>query len=125
MRVPEIKPIAKDFRGSSWSVLLPDGTEGVLIYTKKGAYRGGHYHTRPECSLLLSGQMKYRKMLDGEDVSFVQSPGDLLRNEPGEPHLALALESGWLFDWKLGAKKGEWKTVNYAPYRKEVEEQER
>jgi quercetin dioxygenase-like cupin family protein len=106
--------------------LLPDGTEGVLIHTRKGAIRGGHFHDKPESSLLLSGKMKYWKMVDGKrEVEFVHGPGQLLHNKPGEAHLALALEEGWLFDWKIGAKAGETTTTNYPRYRKIVENQTR
>ena len=121
--MPRIEKIAEDFRGSSWAVLLPDGTEGVLIFTKKGVLRGGHWHNKPETSLLLSGRMKYWKMERGKETEFVQEAGDVLHNEPGEPHLALSLEDGWLFDWRVGAKKGETVTTNYTPYRKRVEGQ--
>jgi len=123
---PRIEKIAEDFRGSSWSLLLPDGTEGVLIHTHKGVYRGGHSHSKPEVSLLLSGRMKYKKTLDRKhDVEFIQEAGQILYNGADQPHLAYALEEGWLFDWKLGAKKGETVTTNYPPYRKKVDEQRR
>lgn len=124
MPIPKIKLIKRDFRGDSWSVLLPDGTEGVLIYTRKGMYRGGHYHSKPESSLLLSGKMHYWKMRDdGLEVEFDENPGEVLHNKEGEAHLALAIEEGWLFDWKIGAKAGETITTSYPRYRKKVDEQ--
>lgn len=123
---PRVKKIAEDFRGSSWSVLLPDSTEGVLIYTRKGMYRGGHSHSKAEVSLLLSGRMKYSKTLDGkEDIQFIQEAGQILYNGADQPHLAFALEEGWLFDYKLKAKAGETVTTNYPRYRKFVEDQKK
>jgi quercetin dioxygenase-like cupin family protein len=121
---PVLKSIAKDARGASWSLLFPDGSEAVLIFTKKGMLRGGHSHDRPETSLLLTGRIKYWKIdLDGRETEFVHEAGQELHNAPGEIHMAEALEDYWLFDWKVGAKMGETKTTNYPPYREKVDRQ--
>lgn len=115
--------IAKDARGESWSLLLPNGQELVIIYTKKGFYRGGHSHDKPETSFLLSGSIRYLKRYpDGREEVFDHAAGEPLHNEPGEIHLALALDDYWLLDTRT-AKAGEIKTTNYEPYRKKVEEQ--
>lgn len=122
----ELKPIAKDKRGESYSLMFPDGREAVLIFTLKGFYRGGHYHTTDEISLLLSGKVRCWKKFNpgskGEQV-FEKKAGDLLVNGAGEPHLTLALEDYWLLDWKPNAKFGEWESINYEPYRRKVAEQ--
>ena len=105
---------------------MPDGTEGILIFTRKGAYRGGHSHDKAEVSLVLSGRMEYRKRTsDGRALRFIQKPGDLLRNGPGEPHLAHALEDGWLFDYRLGVRAGETVTTSYPRYRRMVDARRR
>ncbi len=126
MLTPRIEKIAEDFRGSSWSLLLPDGTEAIIIYSRKGVFRGGHSHDRPEVSLLLSGKAHYwKRFSDGHEEEFDERPGQLLYNLPGEVHLARFDKQGWLFDWKLGAKAGETVTTNDPYYRKRVEAQKR
>ncbi len=117
----KLEPIFEDSRGASYRVLLPDNTEMILIFTKKGAMRGGHSHDRPETSMVLSGRMKYwKKSLDGKEEEFEHGPGETLHNEAGEVHMALAMEDGWMMDWKIGTKVGECVTTNYAPYRARV-----
>jgi len=117
----KLEPIREDSRGASYRVLLPDNMEMVIIFTKKGAMRGGHSHDKPETSMVLSGRMKYwKKLADGREVEFEHGPGESLHNEPGEVHMALALEEGWLMDWKIGAKVGECVTTNYEPYRARI-----
>ncbi len=124
--MPEMKLIKEDFRGASYSILLPDGTEAVMIYSKKGVYRGGHSHDKPEVSLLLSGKAHYwKRFRDGSETEFDELPGELLYNHAGEVHLARFDKEGWLFDWKLGAKAGETVTTNDPYYRKRGEAQKR
>ena len=118
---PKIEPIFEDSRGASYRVVFPDNIEMILIYTKKGAMRGGHSHDRPETSMVLSGRMHYSKILnDGSEIYFDHGSGETLHNEPGEVHMATALESGWLMDWKIGTKIGECITTNYEPYRAKI-----
>lgn len=118
-----LKPIAKDARGESYSLMFPDGKEAVLIFTKAGFLRGGHSHTTPEVSLLLSGSVKCWKIINGTEYTFTRKKGETLANRAGEPHLTLFLEDSWLLDWKSEVKAGEWETINYEPYRKQVDEQ--
>ena len=115
---PTITPIYQDKRGKAWSIKF-DGRELVLIYSKAGAYRGGHYHTKPEVSLLLTGKAEYTKKIGKEEYQFVQTPGHLLTNDALEPHLAHFLADSWLIDWKTA--EGEYLTVNIPKYRKIVE----
>jgi hypothetical protein len=121
---PSLHLIAEDFRGASWSLLLPDGTEAVLIHSLSGVLRGGHYHDCPETSILLSGKVHYwKKLTDGTEIEFDEKPGETLHNEPGEVHLARFDADSWLLDWKVGVKAGEAKTVNVPEFRKLVEMQ--
>lgn len=123
MDKPIIEPIAKDFRGESWSLMLPNGQELVLIYTKKGMKRGGHSHNFPETSVIVCGKLAYKKKFpDGREITFEHGPGEVLHNEPNEIHMAQATEDGWLVDIKE-AKQADWVTTNYPPYRSEVDEQ--
>jgi hypothetical protein len=123
---PTIRLIAEDKRGAAWSLKLPNGREAVLIYTKKGYYRGGHSHTVPEVSMLLTGSIHYKKRFNSDDghvqeAEFNETAGETLYNDAGEPHLAHFLEDSWLLDWKLS--DGPVVTSNYPPYRKFVDEQ--
>lgn len=123
MESPKIQPIAEDFRGASWSLMLPNGQELVLIYTKKGMYRGGHSHNFPETSIVISGKMQYKKKFpDGREIEFEHGAGEVLHNEPNEVHVAQATEDGWLLDVKA-AKQSDWVTTNYPAYRAKVDEQ--
>ena len=126
MENPTVKLIAEDERGASWQILLPDNRELVLIYTRKGFWRGGHHHTKPEISLVLSGKLRTRKIIKDIDsdynvyereIEIERSAGETISNKAGEPHVTMALEDYYLIDWKIGAKIGEWQTIDYDPYR--------
>jgi len=109
----DFKLISHDKRGESYSITFEDGREAMLIVTKKGFYRGGHYHTTDEISLLLSGSIKCWK----KDSTKIYNTGELISNKAGEPHLTLALTDYVLLDWKPNDKFGEWETIEYEPYR--------
>jgi hypothetical protein len=119
---PTITPIASDSRGASWSIKIPnEDREAVLIFSRAGAYRGGHFHTKPEVSLLLTGKVHYWKQTnESGEIEFDELPGQRLVNKAGEAHLAHFLEDSWLLDWKL--ESGPCQTYNYKPYREKVEE---
>lgn len=121
---PKLEPVAKDYRGQTWRIVFPDNREAMLIFTKKGFLRGGHSHSKPEISLLLTGKVRTWKIINGEEVITEKSAGEFMSNQAGEPHLTLALEDYWLIDWKIGAHIGEWETTNYEPYRAKVRAQE-
>jgi len=120
---PKLELVSKDYRGESWRIVFPDNREALLIFTKKGFYRGGHSHSKPEVSLLLTGRVKTWKIINGEEIIMEKSAGEFLSNQADEPHLTLALEDYWLFDWKIDAHFGEWVTTNYEPYRVHVRHQ--
>jgi len=121
---PVLTKIAEDARGASWSIMLPDGQEIVLIRTNAGYWRGGHGHNVPEVSVLLSGTAHYlKRATDGQITSFRQTTGGVLHNAPGEDHAALAIEDYWLVDMRPGSKASEIKTTNYPPFRQHVDAQ--
>ena len=120
----KITPIAKDARGESYSITLPDNREIVLIFSKKGALRGGHSHSKDEVSMLLTGGVHYWKKNNyGEEFELDEKPGDVLFNEAGEVHLAKFEEDSWLLDWKIDTKIGECVTTNDPLYRARVDTQ--
>ena len=119
----ELEPVAKDYRGESWRIVFPDNREALLIFSKAGFLRGGHSHSKPEISLLLTGKVRNWKIVNGTEVITEKSAGEFMMNQAGEPHLTLALDDCWLIDWKIDAHIGEWETTNYEPYRIRVREQ--
>ena len=119
----KLEPVAKDYRGESWRVVFPDNREALLIFTKAGFFRGGHSHSKPEISLLLTGRVKTWKIVNNTEVITEKSAGEFMINQADEPHLTLALEDFWLIDWKIDAHIGEWITTNYEPYRVRVRHQ--
>jgi len=119
----KLELIAKDYRGAMWRILFPDNREALLFFTKAGFYRGGHFHSTPETSLILSGKVRNWKIVDDVEVVSEKGAGEIMSNQPGEPHLTLALEDYWLLDWKVNTHIGESTTTNYEPYRRHVTEQ--
>jgi len=129
---PKLELVVKDYRGESWRIVFPDNREALLIFTKAGYFRGGHSHSKPEVSLLLTGRVKNWKIVrvnndtkpnPTHELITELSAGCFMINQAGEPHLTLALEDYWLIDWKIDAHIGEWITTDYEPYRKRVRNQ--
>jgi len=119
----KLEPVAKDYRGESWRIVFSDNREAMLIFTKAGFFRGGHSHSKPEVSLILTGKVRTWKIINGEEVVAEKVAGEFMSNQADEPHLTLALEDFWLIDWKIDAHIGEWTTTNYEPYRVRVRHQ--
>lgn len=119
----KLEPVAKDYRGAMWRIVFPDNREALLFFTKAGYFRGGHSHSTPEISLILTGRVRNWKIINGAEVVTEKVAGEVMVNQPSEPHLTLALEDFWLIDWKLDAHIGESTTTNYEPYRAKVREQ--
>jgi len=119
----ELEPVASDYRGESWRIVFSDNREALLIFTKAGFLRGGHSHSKPEVSLILTGKVRTWKIINGAEVVAEKAAGEFMSNQADEPHLTLALEDCWLIDWKIDAHIGEWITTNYEPYRVHVRHQ--
>lgn len=119
---PKFEKISEDKRGANYRVLLPNGQELVLIYTRAGCSRGGHSHDVSEVAMVLTGKMKRisNAFGPGKDKEKVLGPGGVYYNAPGEAHMGTFLEDSWLIDWKIGAKAGEFTTVDYPPFREAV-----
>ena len=121
---PVFSKIAEDERGASWSILLPDGQELVLIRTNAGYWRGGHSHNVDEVSVLLSGKALYlKRSLAQEELTFIEGPGDVLPNLAGEEHAAFALEDYWLIDIRPGSKASDIHNTDYPLWREFVNRQ--
>lgn len=126
---PTLEKVHEDERGAIYSITLGPDNEMLLIFSKKGALRGGHSHNCDEVTLLLSGSMQYHKA----DLALVEAnwhtsewteevkAGELQSNPAGIAHLGEFLEDSWLLDWRMGAKTSEIVTTNYAPLRDRIE----
>ena len=110
----------EDPRGSIFSVAIPDNRELMLFYCKKGYLRGGHSHNVDEIVVVLSGHLKYHKMLGEDEHITFYSDGDYIVNLAGQPHMAEFLENSWVMEWKLDTHNGEWSTTDYEPFRERV-----
>ena len=119
MESPSLKLEHADSRGEIYSISFGDGQELMLLRSNAGTWRGGHNHSVSEIVVLLSGQMRYHKLIYGEDCTQVLKPGDASYNPAGENHLGEFLSDSWVMELKL-AKKGEWSQVDYEPYRAKV-----
>ena len=121
---PVLSKIAEDERGASWSILLPDGQELILIRTNAGYWRGGHSHNVEEVSVLLSGKALYlKKFGESEEKFFIEEAGEQLINHPGDAHAALALEDYWLIDIRPGSKAADIVHTEYPPWREFIKRQ--
>ena len=118
----KLDKIHSDARGDIYQVVLPKNRELMLFFCRAGHLRGGHSHDCTEAVFLLSGKLRYHKMVNGQEVISEMSPGDVSYNLPGVPHLGEFLEDSWVVDWKTDAGIGEFTTTDYEPFRARVRE---
>lgn len=116
---PEIKLEHSDSRGEIYSIALPGDRELMLLRSNSGVLRGGHYHDCDEIVVVLSGQMRYHKIIDGREIERTLTKGNQSFNPAYENHMGEFLDETWLIEYKF-AKKGEWKQVDYKPFRDQV-----
>ena len=120
---PSITCVSEDERGAIYSISLPGDKELMLLFSKAGTLRGGHSHTVPESVMVLTGKLKYHKLVKGEEKVVVLSDGQSSFNERGQVHMGEFLEDSIIVEWKRGTTKGGWKSDNYAPWRARVDAQ--
>lgn len=116
----QLEIVHEDSRGMIYSLALPTKQELMVFLCNAGARRGGHSHDVREIVLVLSGKLRYHKLIDGQEVVLEKGAGDFIYNEPGEPHMAEFLENTWVAEFKIGSRIGEWTTTDYLPFREKV-----
>ena len=116
----QLEKVHEDSRGALYRVLLPTNQELMLLYSRAGSLRGGHSHTVDEIVILLTGQLEYHTLINGEDVVSIVEAGHITFHEAGEVHMGRFLKDSYLLEWKIGTTIGEWQNVEYEPYRKLV-----
>ena len=92
--VRRTKPTFSDERGTITSI-LDKGTfrRIVLVYTKKGAVRGNHYHRNAgHYVYVLRGKLKLFAKLEGKSKSLTLRAGSLVWIPHLVPHAFVALE---------------------------------
>ena len=117
---PSIKLEHTDARGEIYSIALPDNKELMLLFSKAGAFRGGHSHDCDEIVVLLSGRMRYHKSNKRDEWAFELQPGDASHNPAGQIHMGEFLEDSWVVEWKLAKDKDSWTQTDYEPMREKV-----
>ena len=117
---PEIQLVHTDDRGEIYSIALPDNQELMLLHSKAGVFRGGHYHSCDEVVVLLSGAMRYHKHINGRDETTLMEDGDASYNLAGQIHMGEMVSDVWLIEYKLGTQRGQWTNTDYPPWREKV-----
>jgi quercetin dioxygenase-like cupin family protein len=117
---PQLELVHSDARGDIYSITLPNHQEVMLLSSKAGTLRGGHSHDCDEVVMLISGKMRYHKLIGQVDVTSILEPGDLSHNPAGEVHMGEFVEDSWVLEVKQ-ARIGEWTQENYPPYRERVD----
>ena len=120
---PSIKLEHADGRGEIYSIALPGNRELMLLFSKAGAFRGGHSHDCEEIVVLLSGKMLYHKRQQGTRLRSpeLMQEGEVSLNPAGQDHMGEFLEDSWVVEYKF-AEKGEWTQTDYEPMRARVRE---
>ena len=106
--------VNEDNRGCIFAIEKNGKEIGILIYTKEGMKRGGHYHKSRQHTIILKGSF----MVKTPNREKVYSDGDHIVIDANIPHLFTALEDTLAFEYL----EGEIERTVYPEYRKEVEE---
>lgn len=100
----------KDQRGSIMDIFVNEPYQHcVIIYCKKGAVRGNHFHKKSQQSdFMLSGKMMayHRKQKSGKVEKTLISTNDVTRWEIGEAHEFIALEDCAFLSFVNGPRGG-------------------
>lgn len=101
----------EDARGTITDIFVKEPKEHcTIIFTKKGAVRGNHYHKLSrQHDFIVSGRMEvYGQHVGEEKISTtVVGPNDLLVWEPNEAHEFVALEDTIFITFVDGVRGGD------------------
>ncbi|MFH0711277.1 MAG: hypothetical protein V1944_01745 [Candidatus Aenigmatarchaeota archaeon] len=97
------------------------GKNHLIIFSVKGAPRGGHYHRKDQTHIILSGSFFLRvinvKTKKVEVQKKIKS-GDVVTIKAYRSHLFVALEDSLMIEYW----KGNYKSIDYPPERKIVKD---
>jgi dTDP-4-dehydrorhamnose 3,5-epimerase-like enzyme len=101
----------EDDRGTITDIFVHDPKDhGTIIFTKKGAVRGNHFHKiSQQHDFIVSGSLEAygQKMGEKEVTKIVLKPYDLVTWELGEAHEFVALEDCVFLTLVDGVRGGE------------------
>lgn len=109
MKVARVPCAYKDARGEIIDILTGKKIEYVtLITSKKGAYRGAHYHKKTvQWVYILKGSLRLLSQMPKEPVkSVILRKGDLALNVPYERHAMLAITDAAFMVFTHGVRGG-------------------
>jgi quercetin dioxygenase-like cupin family protein len=114
MQVTLPKPdiVNEDRRGWILRMMLPDGREDIIIYTRRGFIRGGETHKSDQNNLVLQGALKWTYG-DGSTEVTTSHQGNII--PAGKAHMAEAIEDTVYLEWL----DGEWEKT-YVPEMREI-----
>lgn len=116
----DVELIHQDKRGSLHSLKLK-GKEILIVFSAKGAPRGGHYHRKNQQHIVLEGSFLYREIDARNPKKEIQKKlkaGDVVEVKAYRAHLFTALEESIMIEFKKDKRKA----IIYEPYRKSVNE---
>lgn len=109
MKIDTIKPAFSDDRGDITDLVYKEDFDAVtLIYSKKGAVRGNHYHKETtQYSYILSGKIRAYSQKPSMDVeSAILNTGDMMISNPFERHTLHAIEDSEILIITKGPRSG-------------------
>lgn len=97
----------KDKRGKVWSFKISETPlkEIMILYTKKGALRGGAVHSVVENRVVLEGRIKMKELREEREIEYEMKEGDFAWTEKEVPHLMESLTESWVMEWHPAGKK--------------------
>ena len=103
VEVRRVEPVFRDERGTIADILEGEVRHTGIIWTKKGAFRGGHYHRKSiQYTYILKGRMEMKTKNLAKDKSRVKTTmiekGDLITIPPMFAHSFVALEETTFLD---------------------------
>lgn len=111
MQIKSVKINFEDARGIIMDILTHTNIQHVTFITsKKGAYRGDHYHKESgQYTYVLEGELKYvSKNQDvGKPEVVALGPGNLAFSPPNEAHGFLALKDSKILVLTYGPRGGD------------------
>ena len=108
----EHRPINfEDARGTITDIFVSEPKEHcTIIFTKKGAVRGNHYHKLSrQCDFIVSGSLETYGQMIGQDKveKVILRQNDLVRWEENEAHEFIALEDTLFITFVDGVRGGD------------------
>lgn len=100
-----------DDRGTITDIFVQNPQDhATIIFSKKGAVRGNHYHKETvQSDFVVSGKLKVltQKVGESEVIATEVGPNDFISHEVSEAHTYVALEDSIFISFNAGPRGGE------------------